>query len=51
MPPVFLNARDLAEQLEVGYGTVLSWARRGSIPHVRDGRGRLLFNLNSVRLM
>lgn len=48
MPPVFLNARDLAARLDVGYPTVLSWARRGKVPHVRDGRGRLLFNLSAV---
>jgi excisionase family DNA binding protein len=48
MPPVFVDAHALAERLDVGYDTVLTWVRRGKIPHVRDGRGRLLFNLNSV---
>jgi excisionase family DNA binding protein len=48
MPPIFVDARDLAERLDVGYDTVLSWVRRGKLPHVRDGRGRLLFNLNAV---
>ncbi len=48
MPPVFCDARDLAERLGVRYDTVLSWVRRGKIPHVRDGRGRYLFNLNTV---
>jgi excisionase family DNA binding protein len=48
MPPIFVDARDLAARLDVGYDTVLTWVRRGKIPHVRDGRGRLLFNLNSV---
>jgi excisionase family DNA binding protein len=48
MPPIFVDARDLAERLEVAYDTVLTWVRRGKIPHVRDGRGRLMFNLNSV---
>jgi excisionase family DNA binding protein len=48
MPPVFLDAHGLAEQLDVRYQTILSWARRGKIPHIRDGRGRYLFNLNSV---
>jgi excisionase family DNA binding protein len=48
MPPVFVDARDLAGRLDVRYDTVLTWVRRGKIPHVRDGRGRLLFNLNSV---
>ncbi len=48
MPPVFVDARGLAHQLDVTYDTVLTWVRRGKIPHVRDGRGRLLFNLDSV---
>jgi excisionase family DNA binding protein len=48
MPPIFVDARDLAERLDVGYDTVLEWVRRGKIPHIRDGRGRLMFNLNSV---
>jgi excisionase family DNA binding protein len=48
MPPIFVDARDLAARLDVGYDTVLSWVRRGKIPHIRDGRGRLLFNLNTV---
>jgi excisionase family DNA binding protein len=48
MPPIFVDARDLAERLDVRYDTVLGWVRRGKIPRVRDGRGRLLFNLNSV---
>lgn len=48
MPPVFVDARALAERLDVRYETVLTWVRRGKIPHIRDGRGRLLFNLDSV---
>jgi excisionase family DNA binding protein len=48
MAPVFVDARGLAERLYVSYDTVLGWVRRGRIPHVRDGRGRLLFNLNAV---
>ncbi len=48
MPPIFVDARDLAERLDVRYDTVLTWVRRGKIPHVRDGRGRLMFNLDSV---
>jgi excisionase family DNA binding protein len=51
MPPIFVDARDLAERLDVGYDTVLTWVRRGKIPHIRDGRGRLMFNLNSVNLV
>jgi excisionase family DNA binding protein len=48
MPPIFVDARDLAERLGVRYDTVLTWVRSGKIPHVRDGRRRLLFNLNTV---
>lgn len=48
MPPIFVDARGLAERLDVSYDTVLTWVRRGKVPHVRDGRGRLMFNLNSV---
>lgn len=48
MPPIFVDARGLAERLDVGYDTVLTWVRRGKIPHIRDGRNRLMFNLNSV---
>ncbi len=48
MPPIFVDARDLAERLDVSYDTVLTWVRRGKIPHIRDGRNRLMFNLNSV---
>ncbi len=48
MPPLFVDARDLSARLDVSYETVLTWVRRGYIPHVRDGRGRLLFNLDSV---
>ena len=49
MPPVFVDARQLAEHLDVPYATLLKWVREGSIPHIRDGRNRLMFNLNSVR--
>ena len=48
MPPIFVDARDLAGRLDATYETVLTWVRRGKIPHVRDGRGRLTFNLNSI---
>jgi excisionase family DNA binding protein len=48
MPPIFVDAHGLAERLDVRYDTVLAWARRGKFPHVRDGRGRLMFNLDSV---
>jgi excisionase family DNA binding protein len=48
MPPVFVDARALADRLDVTYETVLTWVRREKIPYIRDGRGRLLFNLDSV---
>jgi excisionase family DNA binding protein len=48
MPPIFLDARGLADRLDVTYDTILTWVRRGKVPHVRDGRGRLMFNLDSV---
>jgi excisionase family DNA binding protein len=48
MPPVFVDAHGLAERLDVSYETVLTWVRRGKVPHIRDGRGRVMFNLNSV---
>jgi excisionase family DNA binding protein len=48
MPPVFVDTRELAERLGVSYPTLLEWVRRGKIPHVRDGRRRLLFNLTAV---
>jgi excisionase family DNA binding protein len=48
MPPVFVDSRELAERLGVTYPTLLEWVRRGRIPHIRDGRRRLLFNLTAV---
>ncbi len=38
MPPIFVDAHDLVERFDVGYDTVLTWVRRGKIPHIRDGR-------------
>ena len=32
MPPIFVDARELAERLDVSYDTVLTWVRRGKIP-------------------
>jgi excisionase family DNA binding protein len=48
MPPILVDARELADRLDVSYRTVLFWCRRGKIPHIRDGRRRVLFNLDSV---
>jgi excisionase family DNA binding protein len=50
VPPVLLTARELAKRLDVSHETVLAWARREAIPSIRDGRNRLLFNLDSVLL-
>jgi excisionase family DNA binding protein len=47
MPPILLNARELAERLEVTHGTVRDWERMGRIPAIRTGR-RVMFNLDSV---
>lgn len=48
MPPIILEAVELAERLEVTSRTILSWARRGHIPCIRDGRRKILFNLDQV---
>jgi hypothetical protein len=48
MPPAFLDARELAKRLDLSYGTLLTRARRGKLPYIRGGRGRHLFNLDSV---
>jgi excisionase family DNA binding protein len=48
MPPIFVDGHGLAERLAVSYDTVMTWVRRGKIPYVRDGRRRVMFNVNSV---
>lgn len=50
MPPVILDADELADRLQVTRRTILSWARQGRIPSIRDGRGKPLFNLDQVLL-
>jgi excisionase family DNA binding protein len=47
MPPILLDARELADRLEVTPGTVYDWERLGRIPSIRTGR-RVMFNLDSV---
>jgi excisionase family DNA binding protein len=47
MPPILLDARELAGRLEVTPGTVYDWERLGRIPSIRTGR-RVVFNLDSV---
>ncbi|MDR3638675.1 MAG: hypothetical protein P4L84_33020 [Isosphaeraceae bacterium] len=48
MPPTFFDAKTLAWRLDVSYQTLLTWTRRGKIPHFKDGRGRITYNLDSV---
>jgi excisionase family DNA binding protein len=48
MPPIFVNARELADRLDVDYRKVLTWVRREKIPHIRGGNRQLLFNLDAV---
>jgi excisionase family DNA binding protein len=48
MPPTFLDAHELAKRLNVSYGTVTAWARRGKVPFIQAERRRYIFNLNSV---
>ena len=48
MPIVILTARELAARLDVSYETVITWTHRGTIPVIRDGRGRMMFSLDAV---
>lgn len=47
MPPVLLDARQLADKLDATYEDVLRWARQGLIPSIKTG-GKRYFNLNQV---
>lgn len=49
MPPVFVDASELAQAMGVTVATVQSWARQGKIPHLRDSKRRLLFDVDAVR--
>lgn len=49
MPPVLLDAHQLAERLDAGYGDVLRWARRDVIPSIKVG-GRYFFDLKKVAI-
>ena len=44
----FLNARDLAERLQVTPATIHAWHRRGWIPCLRAGRRPVLFEFAAV---
>ena len=48
MTPVFITPRELALKLDVSTELVYKWARTGTIPCIRDDRGRYFFNLNTV---
>jgi excisionase family DNA binding protein len=48
MPPILLDGRELAERLGVSHGEVMAWHRRGWIPSLKLGNGRVLFNLDRV---
>jgi hypothetical protein len=47
MPPVLLDARQLAAKLDATYDEVLTWTRRGLIPVIKAG-GRNYYNLTRV---
>ena len=47
MPPILLDARELAARLDVTPGTVYDRERLGRIPSIRTGR-RVVFNLDAV---
>jgi hypothetical protein len=47
MPPEFLGARELAEELQMPYGDVLSLSRRGRIPYTKAG-GQYFYVLSRV---
>lgn len=47
MPPVLLDARQLAAQLDATYEEVLTWTRRGHIPVIKVA-GRNYYNLAQV---
>lgn len=48
MPPTMLDARELAQRLGVRPDEVLAWRRRGWIPGLKGGDGRVWFNLDQV---
>ena len=47
MPPILLDAWELAARLDVTPGTVHDWERLGRILSIRTGR-RVVFNLDAV---
>jgi hypothetical protein len=49
MPPVLLDAHQLAKRLDARYVDVLKWARRDVIPSIKVG-GRRYFDLKKVAL-
>lgn len=47
MPPILLDARELAARFDVTTGTIHDWERLGRIPSIRTCR-RVVFNLDAV---
>lgn len=47
-PPLFLNARQLAEQLGLSTGQVRSLAKSGRIPEIIIGKNTRRYNLDAV---
>lgn len=48
MPPVLLDGRELSARLDVRYTEVMSWYRRGWVPGIKTGCGRVVFDLDRV---
>lgn len=45
----FLDADALLERLPISRGTLRNWMKKGSIPYIRTGGRRILFDWASVR--
>lgn len=43
-----LTPKEAAKYLNIGYDTLLSWARQGIIPSAKPGGHRVLFNKKSL---
>ena len=48
MPPILVDAKTLSERLGVSYQSLLTWTRRGKVPHLRNGRGQIYYNVDAV---
>jgi hypothetical protein len=47
MPPILLDPRQVAEQLDATYEEVLSWTREGLVPSIRVS-GRYYYDFRKV---